>query len=136
MDRITFIPGTRSPARVQVGLCDLADEDTTILRNVSNYLPLDAASHLRRLESAAIALRVLQILQVYINYTLERQHLSRTVHSVIQINVQTNYHGQIRCFCCGGCKNNSLYGRDLSSCVNYLTTFGRKLPSPATRWRN
>lgn len=74
-DHITFVPGSRSPTRVQVGLCDLADEDTIVLRrNVSNNLPLDATSHLRRLESAAIALTALRILQVYINYTPERQH--------------------------------------------------------------
>ena len=30
-DRITFVPGTKSPTRVQVGLCDLADEDTIVL---------------------------------------------------------------------------------------------------------
>jgi hypothetical protein len=53
MGLITSVPETRSPNRVQVGLCDLADEDTIVIRNVSNNLPLDAGSHLRRLESAA-----------------------------------------------------------------------------------
>jgi len=136
MDHITFIPGSSSPTRVRVGLCDLADDDTIVLRNVSNNLPFDASSHLRRLESAAIVLRALQILQVCINYIPERQHLSRTVHNVIQIKVLTNYHGQIRCFCGDDCKNNSLYGRDLSSCGDYLTMLGRKLPSLSAGRRN
>jgi hypothetical protein len=71
---ITFIPGSRSPTRVQVGLFDLADVTSTVFRNVSKYLPLDAASYLTRLESATRALQGLQFLQVHINYTPEQQH--------------------------------------------------------------
>jgi hypothetical protein len=74
MDRITFIPGSRNQPEfeldgvtLQMKTLQPSDTSATIYHSMQRHISQD-------MKSAAIALRTLKILQVYINDTPERQH--------------------------------------------------------------